>query len=351
MMYVPLLKWKQGEQNALKNLSDGVKCKISPILELVKIPKRKYPPSTKEYIEENINSILSSWGVEQVYIDLYDFDEDACLDDGTHFMSYLFDRLVANDVNAIPVVSSTRSNLFKSSIKNICNKYKTGICIRLQEEDFGDSQAIIKKIMNDNNVRFSDTSLVLDFKEIHQDKINLNILAIKTLIEQINKLGMFYRVIFCGTGFPTSLSHIKRNTVGKIPRNEWVLWEKLYNNSSALPILPEYGDYNITNPDMIEFDPVRMHIGGKIKYTYENDILIFKGSSFRRDGSHQMHQIASRVVKSSCFMGKDFSWGDEYIYNCSKETVTCGNPTTWVTVGVNHHITYVIKQLSTMSAI
>ena len=59
-----------------------------------------------------------------------------------------------------------------------------------------------------------------------------------------------------------------------------------------------------------------------------------------------MHSIAQSVTDHPAYMGEDFSWGDEYIAKCARKEAKPGNPKTWVTVAINHHITFVVNQLS-----
>ncbi|HFH3388554.1 TPA: hypothetical protein ACGJWF_001671 [Pseudomonas aeruginosa] len=43
-------------------------------------------------------------------------------------------------------------------------------------------------------------------------------------------------------------------------------------------------------------------------------------------------------------MGENFSWGDYRIMECSKEKFV-GNPTTWISIDTNHHISALTTEI------
>ena len=86
--YVPILKWKRGEENALKHLAENYKNMITPLIELVMPPpslfkdkERKIKKSDEEIFEELISDfrnkrisqipdeIKMAWGSSPIYID------------------------------------------------------------------------------------------------------------------------------------------------------------------------------------------------------------------------------------------------------------------------------------------
>lgn len=49
------------------------------------------------------------------------------------------------------------------------------------------------------------------------------------------------------------------------------------------------------------------------------------------------------------FYGREFSWGDNFIFECAQGVHT-GNLRQWVTVDTNHHIRLVSEQLANLDA-
>ncbi|TQR27212.1 hypothetical protein C7Y47_23465 [Lysinibacillus sphaericus] len=111
---------------------------------------------------------------------------------------------------------------------------------------------------------------------------------------------------------------------------------------------PSFGDYNITHPDFVDLDPRIINVAAGIRYTYDDKFYIFRGVGVKSKGFAQMLNICNDVIKHSCYRGNTFSFGDQEIYNCANQTRSCGNSETWVTAGINHHLTNVSNDISSL---
>ncbi|RZM22580.1 MAG: hypothetical protein EOO88_28965, partial [Pedobacter sp.] len=108
-----------------------------------------------------------------------------------------------------------------------------------------------------------------------------------------------------------------------------------------------FGDYGIVHPEKPEIDPKIMRATAKIRYTMEDCWLVIKGEGLHKgDRYKQYFSLAEILASDPIFEGPDFSWGDDHVVNCSNRNTTTGNPTTWVKVDTNHHITFVVRQLN-----
>ena len=59
-------------------------------------------------------------------------------------------------------------------------------------------------------------------------------------------------------------------------------------------------------------------------------------------------QVRSQLEDTD--MGSDYSSGDDYIAKCANQEEGASNQTRWKAVGINHHITHVLDDLSTLAA-
>ena len=78
--YVPILKGKDGEYGALKELSPSTKSKLTPLVEIISVPwdfENEVPKeSIDTHLEDVCEKILASWGTDHpLYIDPYWIDE------------------------------------------------------------------------------------------------------------------------------------------------------------------------------------------------------------------------------------------------------------------------------------
>lgn len=63
-------------------------------------------------------------------------------------------------------------------------------------------------------------------------------------------------------------------------------------------------------------------------------------------GHAQYPANAQLLMERPEFCGRDFSFGDNYIYERPMKSDQPGTPRNWVTVGVNHHLTFIVRQIA-----
>ena len=83
-----------------------------------------------------------------------------------------------------------------------------------------------------------------------------------------------------------------------------------------------------------------------LRYTIDDNWIVVKGKNVRDYKFKQYIEICQSVVNSGHFGGSNYSLGDEFIFDCSKGNKSTGNLTTWRWVGINHHMTKVVNDLS-----
>jgi hypothetical protein len=131
-----------------------------------------------------------------------------------------------------------------------------------------------------------------------------------------------------------------------IERAEWTAFEDLLTRVSS-DLVPLYGDYAISHPDLEDFDA--SVAGGNVpvaaRYTAETHFLVYKEGRVRDVGMAGYAQVAQWISVRPEFSGQGFSWGDDFIENCSSGTASCGNHEIWRKVGTAHHIAMVLSQL------
>jgi len=97
-----------------------------------------------------------------------------------------------------------------------------------------------------------------------------------------------------------------------------------------------------------------------IRYTIENDWLLFRGEGLNKKnsaGHAQYPAHAQLLAERNEFSGPDFSMGDLYVYDMAQRAAreekvqNPGNPGSWIKAGINHHLTFVATQISTLDVI
>ncbi|MNL19526.1 hypothetical protein D3C87_1407320 [compost metagenome] len=130
-------------------------------------------------------------------------------------------------------------------------------------------------------------------------------------------------------------------------RHEWGLFPSLRTEIAKTIYAPCFGDYSIESPSFLSLDMRKMKPAGKIVYTTDDSWLVPKGGAFRGNEA-QMIGHCKAIISSGKYSTSSFSKGDERIDETANKLNNCGNLTTWKWVGVNHHITFVVRQLSSL---
>lgn len=329
--YYPIIKWKKGEQEALRNF-DLTYINFYPIIEVV-----------NECSPVVFFTVLSSCYSAPIYYDLSRF-QSAYL---YNFITYAAD----NNIQAYPVFYI--NNLLESADSVLPSKFSVKIPI---SADFEDPTVIeILKRLSSNKNR--EISLILDAGEVIESRIEgitYNSYC-KIISDNIEILSEFEDIIICLTSFPERLS-IESGEDKVYERYDISIFKKIVEKykDSDLRGKIQYSDYGVTKFTKSEIDFSRMQYGilPKVKYTTEEHYIVKKGAKDRINNvfTRSYIDIAKEIVNSSYFSGQKFSYGDQCIYNKANiPNSKPGNSQQWVTYCANHHFALLMEQLSNLS--
>ncbi len=347
-IYVPILKWKRGEQGALSQLSSTAKRRLLPIIEIPPIPydyeKAEFKKTIDSYLVDIGKALEKANNTNRKFMVDLQLLPDMTMRDGRHVIRYIFDEAAKKSITVVPVVSSHDSQHYINAVKGICEKKKS-LCFRMVDADFGNLKNSITTLLQLYNIGVSEIDLVLDFKYISQSNINTIVASAEHNINNIPNIDRWRMLAICATSFPENLSIVKANTVEQIFRAEWAVWNELRKKS--LKRLPAFGDYAIANPKLLEMDPRLMKVSANIRYTSTEWWYVHKGASIQKAGFTQIVAMCANLIAQPYYSGETFSVGDKTINDCASPTcLKPGNSETWRRVGTNHHIEFVISQLA-----
>jgi len=359
--YVPVLKWKRGERNALENLDSSLKEFMTPLIEIQPITfdfeKEEFKKTLDEHLSSLGNEIKKSWGVNApIFIDLdtlylNESFTDEFVEGGEHAVDFAVNVIENEDIAVIPVTGIRRSEEFQNAVNRMSGVYNRGVCIRLEESDLSDLDTLAEQLydlIHSLELRPENIDIILDYKQILSQKKEEHIKELIITIARFPELQNWRTFTLLSTAYPKTLKEIPTNSEGTLPRTEWSVYKELRNLELART--PSFGDYNITSPYFVNVDPRVLTLAAGVRYTAEDNFLIFRGVVIKKNGFTQMIQIAKNILSNSSFYGPDFSSGDSYIYKCANQIVGTGNAETWVTVGINHHLTVVAYDFSNQFA-
>lgn len=361
--YIPILKAKDGEFDALSQLTPKQRRGILPFFEI--------PPFTSKiaeaarfrdvariqtaYLEEVADKIASAWPKRRVLIDTFRWSAESTIETGEHVTSYLQRELESRGLTPIPLVGYDRwdSPAYRQVFQNI-DLAANGCCIRLDSqaiEDAGDPEFFserMREIIEPLSLANSDVGIILDFGDLSTKPLEQAMDEATAAIESLQGLGYKF-IAIAGCSLPNSINLAveKIDSTGRLLRKEALIWQSLVRTHAGEKWV--FGDYGVRGPDSAD-DVVAPDANGKIRYTITNEYYIARGHS-KRVGNKgaQMHDLAEVIARSIYYMGPGFSWGDERIMACSNREFK-GNASQWIAIDTNHHLNWVPKEIEEVVA-
>jgi len=353
MNYIPILKSKAGEFEALRLLNPDLQ--LTPIIETVPIPQKdgKTTPSIDDHLDGFAKTLKKCWGDSRpIFVDLFQVQNEGTLQNGSNVHSEIFSQCKAEGIKVVPVIGLSSSDLYKDDLVQELSSSNRGACLRLDASDFdaiSSDTTLLDKFSNTFSLTPESVDLVIDFGEIARNQSSTISMAAKAGLKALPHLKSWRSVTLAAGSMPPDLSSVDSGSVDKLPRIEWQLWNEV---QKSIDREIQFGDYTVQHPEILTLDMklISKTMVAKIKYTTAKDWLAIKGKSLYKYKYAQFHELAKILVNHEDFCGREFSWGDAYISECAEKTVGTGSLQTWVTVSVNHHITYVCHQLANLNA-
>lgn len=338
--YVPIMKWKRGEQNALQNLEDSIKNGIIPYLE---VPLHSKPIDkfsleiSKIWVNKPYFFYLSPGWYEDIYEDDPENMEKA-------FLSLFSDHYSTLDNHyAIPVFDLSNYH----AIRTWKFRNSRRMAIRVSGNEFGLIDFELNSMMGDDRKNMTD--LILDLRTVETDEVFAKQSLLKAALSDIVNPEKYRSIIIASSSFPSNFNGIEQERIYEYPRNEFLIHTTAKKLATKLGFTYSYSDYGPTDLSDTTF-VIGMSPNFKIKYTGFDKYYFIKGIPIKRGGlDFSQVQKACKILyqNSSVFSGESFSWADNKIAeiaNATKEIPT-GNLTTWVSYSFNHHITFIAKQI------
>ena len=350
--YVPCLRWKQGEYQAVLRLPDTTKRVFMPLIEVPGIgwdfEEKKAKKTIDEHLDPFTKRVRKKWGNSPCFVDFNLIKTTERMENGLHPVCFVFDGLREMQCSAIPVTGVDRDSAYQEEIKKILNKDNSGVCLRIKIEQAARSsvQEEVDSLLSTLSIESENCDLILDLGAPNFVPTDGFSKIIQRIVSKLPYLNDWRTFTILGTSFPETMGGIKIG-ITNVPRYEWRLYKLLIANFSNERLrLPTFGDYAISHPKVLELDMRLVKPTVTIRYTIDNGWHIVKGKNYKDYGLKQYHELSRQVLSSKYFFGTAFSWGDNYIQECASRNKKPGNLTTWRQVGTNHHIEKVTRDIA-----
>lgn len=351
--YVPCLRWKMGEYQAITRLNDESKNLITPLIEVPEIgfdfAKGRPAKSLDDHLAPFAERVRKKWEKRSCFVDLNLIDPSKRMSNGDHPLRSVFDNLRIENCEVIPVTSPDRTPSYQMAVQQTLSQDRRGLCIRLTIEAAGkaDAKNSIDALLEKIGPEVKECNLVLDLgAPPNFEPIEGFAKLTEAIVRKIPYLSRWRTFTIIGTSFPPSMSEIEQGST-MIPRLEWMLYKILARSLAQDGLrVPTFGDYAISHTDILPRDMRLLKPSATIRYTADDSWFIVKGKNVRDYKFEQYRDLCRTVMESPHFMGPGFSWGDEYIEKCAAGSASTGNLTTWRGVGTNRHIEKVVFDIA-----
>jgi hypothetical protein len=356
--YVPCLRWKQGEYQAVWRLPDTTRRAFTPLIEIPELGWDFEEKKEKKTIDELLSDfalkkVYKKWGSSPCFVDLNLIPAAVRLKNGIHPICFIFNELRAINCISVPVTGLLRDDKYQQEIKAASEKDKKGVCLRItiKQAEKRTIKNEIDSLLSTLEVKPGDCDLILDLGAptnfLPLDGFSM---AIQGIVSKLPYLNNYRTFTLLGTSFPETMGSIKEG-VEVVPRYEWQLYKRLVNTFKKANLrLPTFGDYAISHPNVLQLDMRIVKPSATIRYTIDDYWYIVKGKNVRDYGRKQYRKLSKQIMDSRYFYGSAFSWGDNYIQEWGSEKRNKTSLTMWRQVGTNHHIEKITRDIASFYA-
>jgi hypothetical protein len=350
-LYMPILKWKQGEQGALIKVDDHDRKHLVPLIELQPMVIRG--SSTRaEVIKADATKLLKiltqmKGQVHPVAIDASLYIQDPSKQ--VQIVSSVCTPLYQNGFQVIPVIYPSMLPLISgksdplSKFNDIILRIKTPMYLHSQVNEIISNAYKLLHRKSFNLHVLIDLGSVVD-----SDPSSLSINAFPYIDEAIvtNKAST---ITLAGGSFPFNLTGIPKGTT-LLPRIEWLTWLKTIKKFRDHHVC--FGDYSVTNPEILgDIDPTKINPSAAIRYALNDDWMLLKAGGTRTSGFNQYNQLCQLLISDPDYSGQGFSFGDDRYYYHAQAGSPTGNLSTWRRDATSHHLALTVRNCATLFGI
>jgi len=347
-VYTPILKGKQNDLKALARLPTDVGPMIKPLIEPPAPVKGESLDVTLDAFVEKLTKYLPSG---PAFVDFYWWDDDQRTESGRLATVVGFDALLARGLRVTPVYAVGRGERSWFEMSRIVRQHGQGFCFRVDADQLDDAtDATIKEIearCAKLALKPSEVDIIIDLRDIRQADWRALRRSSGDFLAALMPGRRYRSIAIAGSSALKEVSAAPVPVDGSlsIDRVELRLWCALLFDldGATTPVL---SDYAVVHPDFSASGP-NPNQNAKIRYTHDGVTTYHRGHGLLRPVSdfEQYRDLATRVVRSTAYVGSDFSFGDGYLSRKASGEQGTGNPGTWVLADINHHVTYVTRRI------
>lgn len=340
--YVPNLRWKRGERNALSDLSAAGKVNVLPLFLLGsdQFKSKKATATTAEIPAPKLfaEELSKCWGNAAFYLDASPI---AALVGHPHKFIEIAAECRHKNLTLIPAIRLGATQGYLDAIQIIAAQDGRGASLRVTLQDM----SRIPDWIASWPFPLQETDLLIDLMDQAANVAAIGDAALKYAFQNLHQGPDWRSVIIVGTSLPENFAGLDQGLY-TIQRHEKVIWD--YLNAVALPYQLHYGDYATVSTAA---PPAGIAWGYPIsvKYTLRGEFLICRGIRTTGLGAQDAGtQLVDHAKSIATYHSRDSliqCWADDEVNKIANETSGPKGLEHWVRIGVNRHIELVRSTL------
>jgi hypothetical protein len=336
--YLPILKWKQGERIALRNLKPVQWDQVVPIIELQPIDtapdraslKEALPPYLAKIADELSKALPedSSCGIDTRYVAAGYSRQAELLNAVCQRLSKL------TNLDILPVIPSALVQAEPDQLARLAEQFNEHI-LRIDTPSVAVAQ--VQPIVDcvQQHIPHSLLHIVVDqFSLVGKDP-KATTSTVKPYLDAAIA-SECSSVTLAGGSFPVNLIGFKQG-VQDIVRVEWKVWTSIRKLADYADV--RYSDYCVTHPAQPPgLDPTQVNPSVAIRYAADGFWRLFKAGGFKKGAPNQYNSLCQLLLTDTVYSGPTYSYGDKCYTDAAAFKLGGGNPSSWRRDATNHHL-------------
>lgn len=325
--YLPMLKTKAGEINALDNLRPATKDRVLPVFHVTTTVSPRFAPT-----------LGAAWINRMLAVDgSFSFNTGG----STAPFNALTRSLRGANVRAIPSVSISADPRLVAAAAALVNG--DGLVVRATLNELPAVAAWVQG----QGWEPANVDLIIDVGHVAAiPGALLSPVIAGAIAQHIGPVSPYRTVTMAAASAPKDHGDLPRGR-SDVPRHDWALWQLV---AAQVPFQLDYADYCSGHPDLTEPPGVAMASATvSARYSSPTHWLIIKGrpiggaQGIPMDQQYRSH--AAHYIGDPQFGNIVGCWADQRIGQIHARATGPGNRQSWSEIAINRHIEVVADQL------
>jgi len=223
--YVPVLKWKMGEYQALSRLSEQAKGKITPLFEIPPVgfdfESGEDRESWASHLGDFGRRLGSKWQSRPCFVDLKYIPKEVRVA-GQHPLEFIFSQVRDVGSTAVPVLSMASDRQFLQAAARVIRADERGAALRITLSDFDEDDLAldIENRLSSVRTAITETDLIVDLGAANFVPVKAFVRSLGILYEMIPTPNRWRTLTIVGSSYPQTVAGLDPESL--VTRYEWL---------------------------------------------------------------------------------------------------------------------------------